>query len=755
MRLCNLLLLFVVTHSKRVVIEPSGYNTLGWFDDSTIATKTKPFEIIVRLKENKNGLEHVQQVAKAVSNPLHPKYGDYLTRDQINTMTAPSSIHTEELKLWIHDTDGKCTLNKETTIIYKVKCNDISAAEKLLQTTIRQLRHIQTQQTVLRAGNYVVPDGIFTVFGLHGIPRTTKQPPTSSVIPTTPRNVTPAVILKTYNAENQIQVASNTTNIQAVVSFGTQMMNTDDLVQFFKTYVPDTKPGIDDTVSKFVGEHYIPNSIGTSEATLDIQYIMGVSKGISTEFWRFIYPISFCGQIHNFTTTLLNSKAPPLVTSVSYGLQSDLSKLGCLETDIAAVENDLIKIAARGLTVIVASGDWGSGSGGGQLGMCTLPMNNIVSTFFTGEIDRPTFTTNGANECCTYASGSAFSYEGADPNLQCIQHPGNQNQTLYNGTILISVPVPYSPTVKPDAFCCIEFGIMGAKYPLNGWNYIPNINISTNIATTSTSGGSTSGGPTSAPASPGNCVLLTSVTGTYTSNIQGVSSGGQLPGGKCTIFKSVNGSIVQNNATSRINSELPLWASWPAISPWVTSVGSTKFIHDNDSNDTTQMATLQFGSGGGFSSQINQTGDHQWQQTVVDNYVQKIPLLAPFPPNSAYNSKARATPDVSSLGEGYQIIMNGKTMTIGGTSASSPAFAGLISLLNEKRLQEGKKPLGFLNTWLYGLSNKCKDGLTDVLEGTNAINLHGKSLKYGWNCTEGWDPVTGLGTPNISALMNC
>ena len=135
MRLCNLLLLLVVTHSKRIVIEPSGYNTLGWFDDSTIATKTKPFEIIVRLHENKNGLEHVQQVAKAVSDPLHPKYGDYLTRDQINTMTAPSSKHTEELKLWIHKTDGKCILNKETTIIYKVKCNDISAAEKLLQTS--------------------------------------------------------------------------------------------------------------------------------------------------------------------------------------------------------------------------------------------------------------------------------------------------------------------------------------------------------------------------------------------------------------------------------------------------------------------------------------------------------------------------------------------------------------------------------------------------------------------------------------------
>ena len=166
------------------------------------------------------------------------------------------------------------------------------------------------------------------------------------------------------------------------------------------------------------------------------------------------------------------------------------------------------------------------------------------------------------------------------------------------------------------------------------------------------------------------------------------------------------------------------------------------------------MATLQFGSGGGFSSGTHENG-YAWQRDAVEAYVQNIPQLDPFPPKSAYNATARATPDVSSLGEGYQIIMNGATKSIYGTSAASPAFAGLISLLNEKRLQEGKPPLGFLNTWLYGLSKECKDGLTDVLKGTNAIDLNGVPERYGWNCTEGWDAASGLGTPNISVLMNC
>ena len=518
-------------------------------------------------------------------------------------------------------------------------------------------------------------------------------------------------------------------------------MNANDLVQFFSTYVPDSKPGIDDTVSKFVGDPGT-STTGTGEATLDIQYIMGVAKGVPTEFWRFAHPISVCGQIHNFTTTLLNSPSPPLVTSVSYGLQSNLSMLGCLETDVAAVENDLIKIAAKGQAVVVASGDWGSGSGGGQGNICTLPFKNIKSTFLTGEIIGRPFPTDGPNDCCAYAAGSAFSYEGPDPNIQCTLHPGTADQTLFNGTVLISVPVPYQPTVNPAAFCCIEFGgLVKKKFPLAGWNYIPNPNMSST--------------PPSAPASPGNCVLLTSITGKYTSKIAGVHRGGPLSdSGTCSIFSTVNGSRVQKNATSRLNSFLPLWASWPATSPWVTSVGATKFIHDQDSNDDTQMASSQFGSGGGFSSGTHENG-YAWQRDAVDAYVQNIPQLDPFPPKSAYNATARATPDVSSLGEGYQIVMNGATKTIGGTSASAPAFAGLISLLNEKRLQEGKPPLGFLNTWLYGLSKECKDGLTDVLKGTNAIALHGVPERYGWNCTEGWDAATGLGTPNISVLMNC
>ncbi|PQE04679.1 Peptidase S8 S53 subtilisin kexin sedolisin protein [Rutstroemia sp. NJR-2017a BBW] len=78
-------------------------------------------------------------------------------------------------------------------------------------------------------------------------------------------------------------------------------------------------------------------------------------------------------------------------------------------------------------------------------------------------------------------------------------------------------------------------------------------------------------------------------------------------------------------------------------------------------------------------------------------------------------------------------------------SCSSPAFAGIISLLNNARLSAGKRPLGFLNPWLYSVG---KQGLNDIVHGGS------KGCTYAsWNATVGWDPVTGLGTPDFGKLL--
>lgn len=60
--------------------------------------------------------------------------------------------------------------------------------------------------------------------------------------------------------------------------------------------------------------------------------------------------------------------------------------------------------------------------------------------------------------------------------------------------------------------------------------------------------------------------------------------------------------------------------------------------------------------------------------------------------------------------------------------------------------------MGFINPWLYQNS----DVFNDVTEGANNIgrtNDYGPQEKYGYSAAEGWDPVTGLGTPNYPKML--
>jgi len=184
-----------------------------------------------------------------------------------------------------------------------------------------------------------------------------------------------------------------------------------------------------------------------------------------------------------------------------------------------------------------------------------------------------------------------------------------------------------------------------------------------------------------------------------------------------------------------------LYPSWPASSPWVTSVGATRFVDQKVGKP--EMASDQFGSGGGFSTMFTAFKD---QVDVVNHYLK---VASDLPPKGYYPPGGRATPDVSALGEGYQVLANGQLESVGGTSASTPAFAAMVSLINEARLAAGKKQMGYLNPFLYQNSH----AFTDVTVGTNAIGRGTGPVKYGFKCAKGWDPATGLGTPIFPKLL--
>lgn len=162
---------------------------------------------------------------------------------------------------------------------------------------------------------------------------------------------------------------------------------------------------------------------------------------------------------------------------------------------------------------------------------------------------------------------------------------------------------------------------------------------------------------------------------------------------------------------------------FPASAPHALACGGTSLIVNSDGsldesvwNDGPDSAT-----GGGFSANFP-APDYQ------------AALGAGW--------SGRGLPDVAGNADpntGYTVLVDGQQMTIGGTSAVAPLWAGLIALLNQKL----GKPLGYFNPLLYG--SLAGSGVTnDITNGNNGAQRAGK----------GWDACTGWGTPNGAGLVS-
>ena len=114
----------------------------------------------------------------------------------------------------------------------------------------------------------------------------------------------------------------------------------------------------------------------------------------------------------------------------------------------------------------------------------------------------------------------------------------------------------------------------------------------------------------------------------------------------------------------------------------------------------------------------------------------------------AYQSKLtyakRAVPDLSADANpstGVLVIVNGQRNQFGGTSVSSPVLAGLIGLVNAKRLAAGKPTIGLLDTYIYPLLGTTS--FRDIKSGSNGA----------YSAKVGYDLVTGIGAPLMSVLL--
>ncbi len=174
-------------------------------------------------------------------------------------------------------------------------------------------------------------------------------------------------------------------------------------------------------------------------------------------------------------------------------------------------------------------------------------------------------------------------------------------------------------------------------------------------------------------------------------------------------------------------------ADFPASSPNVLACGATHIkVSGNhiaaESVWNQREADTQddsFGSSGGGISGF----------FPVPTYQAKLNL----PKDISTGNTGRGVPDVSGDGDpasGYLVRVDGQEFPIGGTSAVAPLWAGLIALVNQKLGHRA----GFINPLLY--ANPA--ALRDIIVGDNKVG----TPNIGYQAAKGWDPCTGLGSPN-------
>ncbi|KAI0174519.1 alkaline serine protease [Pestalotiopsis sp. NC0098] len=192
------------------------------------------------------------------------------------------------------------------------------------------------------------------------------------------------------------------------------------------------------------------------------------------------------------------------------------------------------------------------------------------------------------------------------------------------------------------------------------------------------------------------------------------------------------------------------YPSADATCPYVLAVGSTQFNH-NTTTTYYESATARFPSGGGFSNYFDAP---DWQTDAISAYFDEVTLdfTGYTDPGTnfsdvgdgVYKIGGRGYPDVSAIGDYYVVYTEGQWARVGGTSLSSPVFAAVLTLVNEQRIAANKSTVGFIQPTLYA----HPEIFTDVTEGSNP-----GCESTGFPAAAGWDPVTGLGTPNYPKLV--
>eukprot|EP01116_Phalansterium_solitarium_P016018 TRINITY_DN361_c0_g1_i1.p1 TRINITY_DN361_c0_g1~~TRINITY_DN361_c0_g1_i1.p1 ORF type:complete len:703 (+),score=220.70 TRINITY_DN361_c0_g1_i1:849-2957(+) len=695
--LCFMLGIAIWAHAlvdeERFIVSSRSSLPPGFVFHTEAPTTSDKVSFTIFLKQR--NLEKLDEIFHQVSNPKSQKWGQFLSKSQLDDLVRPDAAAFVEVKRWL--SSASAPVNYEIRADSVKVVTTVGTASQLLRAEFFAVQHVASERLLMRHMNEasvpvsVAPyvdfvAGISEMFGPDDVRPHLSQPKTAAGPDASDILITPPVLRSYYNVPEGL-VVTNNTNLQGIAAFS-DYFSTGALAAF------ESDQGLSAANVTVFGQDCLPNC-DQGESDLDVQYVTAMARNISTLFinqnpnyW-----------ILEFTEEALQMDPIPYVFSISYGWSGDaqcqIAVNNCKkygydsEAYVNRVNVDFQKLGVLGVSVMVSDGDDGAPSLGGASGNCPL--------------DDDTYCPLGG---CAHKTSKCASF-----------------------------------TVRNESSGDLCFFPMGLG-SLNCTNFLNDPNL--------------------------NNMLGDFVNGNPACNLNIENDKDQNPhfysACTCTEIRAVssNGYRFEQYVFNENNGYI-FAPDYPTSSPWVTSVGATQFKSPDGKTVSSEIAAsiltgAAISTGGGFSHfqpmPAYQTKAVQQYLNAADNKL---------PPSFGFNTSNRAYPDVSFNGHNYKIFIASsggdqcpcQAIPVDGTSCSSPAFSGLVSLINDQLLNNGKTPLGFLNYLLYQMYEEAPQTLHDISSGNNRCN-RAYCCKYGYSAVKGsWDPISGLGSPNFQVRWSC
>lgn len=369
----------------RVSVPREGWTWAGRAPDS------HPLTLYVALKHR--NVDVLERVVLEVSDPDSPAYGEHLSMEAANALVEPRFEHKEAARRWlaaagVDEARVAATSHGDFLVV------DTSAEEagRLLGGVEYHLYRAQSGRTVARLApghSYALPDDAAEAIDFVApsvlFPRAKQQGPMLN----RPRtddvtlSVTAGFLLELYGVPNTTDPTIVPSNWQAVVSFISQFFRPADVSTYQALFANYTS----NNISSVFGKND-PSSPG-DEAALDTEILPSVGFNVNTSVF---YNGNEDTPFLSWLVIVNNMTSIPSVFSISYGDNENALSYAYASRSSA----EFAKLAARGVSVLIAAGDSGVG------GNCSA--SGVFSPDWPATV--PTVTTVG---------GAAFGTPGHFP----------------------------------------------------------------------------------------------------------------------------------------------------------------------------------------------------------------------------------------------------------------------------------------------------------------------------------------------------